>query len=78
MRHTDKELLVKGIKSFGYTVAAMFLGPFLLYQAFKNEDHPFYIPVLILGILFAGLAIYLGFRSVNIVMDALFGKKSKD
>ncbi|KAB7530983.1 hypothetical protein F8C76_05655 [Flagellimonas olearia] len=78
MRHTDKELLVKGIKSFGYTVATMFLGPFLLYQAFKNENHPFYIPVLILGILVAGLAIYLGFRSVNIVMDALFGKKSKD
>lgn len=78
MRHTDKELLVKGIKSFGYTVATMFLGPFLLYQAFKNENHPFYIPVLILGILVAGLAIYLGFRSVNIVMDALFGKKNKD
>lgn len=78
MRHTDKELLVKGIKSFGYTIATMFLGPFLLYQAFKNENHPFYIPVLILGILVAGLAIYLGFRSVNIVMDALFGKKSKD
>jgi len=78
MRHTDKELLVKGIKSFGYTVATMFLGPFLLYQAFKNENHPFYIPVLILGILVAGLAIYLGFRSVNIVMDALFGKKTKD
>jgi hypothetical protein len=78
MRRTDKELLVKGIKSFGYTVAAMFMGPFLLYQAFKNEGHPFFIPVLILGILFAGLAIYLGFRSVNIVMDALFGKKPKD
>lgn len=78
MRHTDKELLVKGIKSFGYTVAAMFMGPFLLYQAFKNEGHPFFIPVLILGILFAALAIYMGFRSVNIVMDALFGKKPKD
>ena len=78
MRRTDKELLAKGLKSFGYTVAAMFLGPFLIYEAFKNEGHPLYIPVLILGIFFAGLAIYLGFRSVNIVMDAVFGKKSKD
>ncbi len=80
MRRTDKQLLVKGIKSFGYTVLAMFLGPFLIYQAFKNDGHPFYWPVLILGLLCAGLAIYLGFRSVGIVMDALFGKKtgSKD
>ncbi|MEW2922348.1 DUF6095 family protein [Muricauda sp. ANG21] len=75
MKRTDKELLVKGLKSFGYTVAAMFLGPFLIYQAFRNEDNPLFIPVLILGILFGGLAIYLGFRSVNIVMDSVFGKK---
>ena len=77
MRRTDKELLVKGIKSLGYTVLAMFMGPFLIYQAFKNEGHPFYIPVLILGIVCAVLAIYLGFRSVSIVMDAVFGKKPK-
>jgi len=78
MRHTDKELLVKGIKSFGYTVLAMFMGPFLIYEAFKNEGHPFYWPVLIFGISCAILAIYLGFRSVKIVMDAIFGEKNKD
>ncbi|MDC6364998.1 MULTISPECIES: DUF6095 family protein [Flavobacteriaceae] len=78
MRRTDKELLVKSLKSFGFTVLAMFTGPFLIYEAFKNKDNPLFIPVLILGFLFAGLAIFLGFRSVNIMMDAIFGKKSKD
>ncbi|MEZ4808816.1 MAG: DUF6095 family protein [Allomuricauda sp.] len=78
MRRTDKELLVKGLRSFGFTLGAMFLGPFLIYEAFKNEDNPLFVPVLILGLLFAILAIYLGFRSVNIVMDAVFGKKSKN
>ena len=78
MRHTNKELLVKGIKSFGYTVLAMFMGPFLIYEAFKNEGHPFYWPVLILGVICAILAIYLGFRSVSIVMEAIFGKKNKN
>lgn len=57
---------------------AMFMGPFLIYEAFKNEGHPFYWPVLIVGIICAILAIYLGFRSVRIVMEAIFGKKSKD
>ncbi len=72
---TDKELLIKGLKSFGYTVLAMFLAPLVLSQAFKNTDKPLFVPVLILGILIAGLAIYLGFRSIKIVMDAVFGKK---
>nr|WP_292960617.1 DUF6095 family protein [Muricauda sp. UBA7809] len=78
MRRTDKELLAKGIKSFGFTVLAMFMGPFLIYEAFKNDGHPFYWPVLILGIICAISAIYLGFRSVNIVMEAIFGKKPKN
>ncbi|GMN04872.1 hypothetical protein MTsPCn5_02600 [Croceitalea sp. MTPC5] len=74
---TDKELLVKGLKSFGYTALTLFVAPIVIYQAFKNTDKPLFIPVLIVGILLAGLAIYLGFRSVNIVMDAVFGKKKK-
>ena len=77
MKRTDKDLLVKGIKSFAYTALVMFIAPVVLYQAFKNTDKPLFIPVLIVGLLLAGLAIYLGFRSVNIVMDAVFGKKKK-
>ncbi|PRX54469.1 DUF6095 family protein [Flagellimonas meridianipacifica] len=75
---TDKKLLVKGIKFLGYTAGVMFLAPFTIYQAFKNEDHPAYIPVLIIGIILAITAISLGFYSMKIFMDALFGKKSKE
>nr|WP_299068949.1 DUF6095 family protein [uncultured Allomuricauda sp.] len=75
---TDKELLVKGLKFIGYTVAFMFLAPFVLSQAFKNQEHPAYIPVLIIGLLLAVAAIGLGFYSIKIFMDALFGKKSKN
>jgi hypothetical protein len=73
---TDKELLIKGLKSFAYTAGTMFLAPVVLYQAFKNTDKPLFIPVLIVGIVLAMLAVYLGFRSVNIVMNAVFGKKN--
>lgn len=72
---TDKELLVKGLKSFAYTAVTMFVAPIVLYQAFKNTDKPLFIPVLIVGIILAILAVYLGFRSVNIIMNAVFGKK---
>lgn len=73
---TNKELLVKGAKSFAYTALVMFLAPIVLYQAFKNTDKPLFVPVLIVGVALAIFAIYLGFKSVNIVMDAIFGKKN--
>ena len=72
---TDKELLVKGLKSFAFTAGTMFVAPIVLYQAFKNTDKPLFIPVLIVGVILAILAVYLGFRSVNIIMNAVFGKK---
>ena len=78
MKRTDKDLLVKGIKSFLYTALTMFIAPVILYQAFKNTDKPLFIPVLIVGLLLSGFAIYMGFRSINIVMDAVFGKKKKN
>lgn len=72
---TDKALLLKGIKFLGYTVLAMFLAPLVLFQAFKNQDHPFYIPVLIVGLILAVTAIGLGFYSIRVFMAALFNKK---
>lgn len=77
MRRTDKDLLVKGIRSFMMTALTMFLAPILIYQAFKNQENLLFWPVLIVGLVLAGLAIYLGFRSLRIVMEAVFGKKEK-
>jgi len=73
--NTNKELLLKGLKFLAYTVALMFSAPVVLFQAFKNQEHPFYIPVLILGIVLAIAAILMGFYSIKTVIDALFGKK---
>lgn len=75
MKRTDKELLTKGIKSFLITALTMFAAPIIIYQAFKNQENTLFWPVLVLGIVLAILAIYLGFRSVSIVMSAIFGKK---
>ncbi|MGB5316117.1 MAG: DUF6095 family protein, partial [Robiginitalea sp.] len=42
---TDRELLSKGGTRMGYTLALMFTAPVVLYQAFKNPDLPWYLPV---------------------------------
>lgn len=72
---TDVNLLVKGLKYIGLTVFFMFVAPFTVYQAFKNDTHPMYIPVLIVGLLLAITAIAFGFYSIKLIMDAIFNKK---
>lgn len=71
---TDKTLLLKGIKYLVITVGLMFTAPVILYQAFRNEGHPFFWPVLILGIILGIAAIAMGFYSVKVVMDAFFSE----
>lgn len=70
---TDRDLLLKGFKRLIWTLALMFLGPLVLYQAFKNQDHPWFIPVLVAGALLALGAVGMGFYSIKTLVDALFG-----
>lgn len=72
---TDKALLLKGIKFIAYTIALMFTAPVVIYQAFKNQEHPFYVPVLVVGLILAIAAMAMGFYSIKVCMDAIFGKK---
>jgi len=53
----------------------MFTAPVVIYEAFKNQQHPLYWPVLIIGILLALASISMGFYSVKLVMDAIFDKR---
>jgi len=78
MSNTNKDLLIKSLKFFGYTIVFMFAAPFVLYQAFKNQDHPFYIPVLILGLILTIAAMGMGFYSIKVLMDAIFGGKKQE
>lgn len=74
---TDKDILAKGLKRLGYTVLLMFTAPIVIWQAFKNEEHPFYWPVLVVGILLAIAAVGMGFKGIATIMESLFGKKKK-
>lgn len=75
MKRTDRELLLKSLKYFAYTMLLMFLAPVVIYQAFKNQMHPYYWPVLIVGVILAIAAIGMGFYSIRMIMRSFFGKK---
>ncbi|MFK7107510.1 DUF6095 family protein [Flavobacterium oreochromis] len=69
---TNKDILLKGIKTLIMALPLMFIGPSVIFSSFKNQTHPFYIPVLGLGIILCFLSIYLIFKGIQTIMKSLF------
>tara|TARA_B100000929_G_C15383593_1_gene378712 strand:+ start:101 stop:322 length:222 start_codon:yes stop_codon:yes gene_type:complete len=72
MRHTNRKVLSTGIKYLAGALPLVMIGPSVLYSAFNNQDHPLYIPILILGILATFAAIFLMFKGIMTVVKAVF------
>ena len=70
--HTNKEKLFKGIKIMAGTLFLLVLAPIILNSSFKNQDHPFFIPILGIGIICFIAAIYFGFKGIKTLMRALY------
>ncbi|PNQ72724.1 hypothetical protein C1T31_11325 [Hanstruepera neustonica] len=71
-KHTNKEVLVNGLKKLAIALLYMFLGPILLHIAFSNQEKPLYIPILIVGLLICFFAIYMAFRGLKTIIDSMF------
>lgn len=75
---TDKEVLFKGIKKLAGSLPFLFMGPVVINSAFKNQGHPLYPFVLLLGILICVLAVYLLFKGVTTITKSMFdGDRNK-
>lgn len=74
---TNKSILAKGVKYLAGALPLLFLGPVVITSAFKNEKHPLYVYVLILGILIALAAMFLIFKGINTVLKSLFDAENK-
>lgn len=72
MKHTNKKILSRGIKYLAFALPLTVIGPSVLFTAFNNQDHPYYIPVLIIGILALIGAIFLMFRGIMTIVKAIF------
>ncbi len=70
-------LLKKGLLRIFIFGICCFMGPVILYQAFKNEGHPFFWPVFIIGIIIFFTAILFGFLGIKTIVSALLGKPKK-
>jgi len=69
---TDKKILVKGIKYLSAALPLFFIGPVVIHSSFKNQAHPYYIPVLSVGIILCIAAVLLMFFGLRIIMKSMF------
>lgn len=71
----NKHLIQAGLKKMSLFLLFCFIGPVIVHQAFKNQSHFLYVPVLIVGILFLISAMYYGFSGIKTLVNALLGKR---
>jgi uncharacterized membrane protein YfcA len=69
---TNKEMLQKGVKYLAGALPLMFIGPSVIYNAFMNKQTNWHYLVLAFGIIFCLLSVYLAFKGIKTITDALF------
>lgn len=77
-KRTNKNLLVKGMKTMGISLVLMFVGPTIIYLTLSNKEKPLFILLLILGIIGCSFAVYFAFKGINTILDSMFKKGTTD
>jgi hypothetical protein len=72
MKHTNKGLLMKGLKYLAGALPLTFIGPVVLFSSFKNQEHTWFLPILLFALIAMAAAIFLMFKGINTIMKALF------
>ena len=70
----NKELIFKGLSRLFIAILFAFTGPVIYTSAVRNEDHPFFIPVLGLGLIACILAVLYGFRGIKLLVKGFFNE----
>ena len=70
----NKELIFKGLSRLFVAILFAFTGPVIYTSAVRNEEHPFFIPVLGLGLIACILSILYGFRGIKLLVKGFFNE----
>ena len=71
----NTEKLKKGLLKMGIFIVLCFISPVIIYQAFKNQSHPLFWIVLLVGISLSTTAIVYGFLGIRTLLNGLLGEK---
>ena len=71
-------LFKKGLKNIFLSLCLMFVGPTLLFQSFKNQNHPWFEGVLIISLILCVLSIFIGLNGLKNIMATIFKKEDSN
>lgn len=71
-------LFKKGLKNIFFSLLLMFVGPTLLFQSFKNQNHPWFEGVLIISLILCVLSIFIGLKGLKNIMGTIFKKEDSN
>ncbi|MAP81034.1 MAG: hypothetical protein CL526_08080 [Aequorivita sp.] len=71
-KHTDFDILKKGLKFLAFALPLLFLSPYLLTLSFLNKETFMFFVFLIFGLIAGAGAIYLLFKGINTIMKSIF------
>ena len=69
--------LRKGFIQVFVGISLCFIGPVIVSQAFNNQDHPFFLIVLIFGSIILIFAIFYGYKGISNILNGTLGPKNK-
>ena len=70
----NKELLFKGLQRLFMALLMAFTGPVIYSSALKNQEHPLFIPVLVVGVGLCFAAIFFGFKGIRLLVKGFFNE----
>lgn len=68
---TDKKILMRGLKYMGWALPLFFIGPIVIYNAFQNKNHPFFIPVLGVAVILCILAVFCMAKGLMTILKSM-------
>ena len=64
----------KGLKNILLAFFFMFLGPTMLFQSFKNQNHPWFEIILLISLVICVIALLYGVKGLKKIVDSIFKK----
>ena len=70
----NHDIFKKGLKNILIAFFFMFLGPTMLFQSFKNQNHPWFEIVLSISLVICIIAVLCGVKGLKKIVDSIFKK----
>lgn len=71
-KHTNPNLLKKGVKYLAFSLPLLFLSPYVLTLSFINKETVFFYLFFVAGLIVGFFALYFFYKGIKTLLSSLF------